>query len=384
MFAGRLFQGYRYGVQKKNQATDFSPPRIRRRAKNAVLLSLFAGATVTVSACTSSTPEGMAPWSFPTDTGTIARAVIGVPSDAALPDGFLDELSDATSLALTQVAVDLGPGGTEVGASSDDGVKRDSAAAVADVDVLMGFDAEWFDPALGSGGADTVELIDLSSITYGNDNACVLVDSSWFSANDWALPTKVSELPDSALEKIVAGSDPRVSPYALAVLPEWNGLWSGWHAQVGEHAQSGGEVPDGGGAVDRDVAGDVGPKSGDEEGGEGVAPGKIGSALEPIRNPNNLGTDTRYRVLADTCVERKVALIDLSVLRGHNDDDAAYVILADYLSGSTGAELLAKYGVSIQVGTDAAQSEEVSLEARPAFAVTELVDALRQWEKTFS
>lgn len=389
MLAGRSFQGYRYGVQKKNQAKDSPLIRMSRRGRNAFLLSLLAAATVVGTACTSSAPEGVAPWSFPTGTGSVARAVIGVPVDAALPEGFMDELSDATALTLTQVAVDLGPGGTEVETATEDEPDEVQLASVEAVDVLMGYDPDWFAPALAgttNAEGDVLDLVDLSSVTYGTDNACVLADASWFSANNLPLPAKVSELPTGALEQVVATSDPRISPYALAALPEWDDLWGTWQkARSEETAQSGGEESEEDGGGKASAAGAVGPQSGEEDGGEGVAPGKVGSALEPIRNPNNLGTDTRYRVLSDTCVERKSALIDLSVLHGRDQDDAAYVILADYLAGSAGAELLAKYGVAAPAQAGAVQSDEPPApEVRAAYSVQERVAALRQWEKTFA
>lgn len=309
-----------------------------------------------LTACTSSAPEGAAVWSAPSEGDTsVAKAVIGVPGAVALPKGFLDELAIATTLTLTQVSVDLAPGGV---------IPEAAETSIEDIDVLMGFGFTWLDPTLAdSPKVDTVDLVDLSFITYGNDDACILVDASWFSANNMALPETAVDLPAGALEMIVASANPTVSPYALALLPQWDGLWQTW-AQTAQSADA--------------------PQSSD--GGEVGLVGMVGSALEPIRNLNNLGTDTRYRVLEDTCVEREVALVDLSARPGQARDDAAYVVLADFLGGEAGAELLAKYGVAYRPGAALDGQSEPGLklsDAKPAFPIKEVPAALNQWEKTF-
>lgn len=314
------------------------------------LLSLVSGV-----GCTSSASPDAPVWSAPRPgEASVATAVIGVPREEMLPQGFLDELADATSLTITQVGVDLSPGGVPA---------LDTETTLDDVDVLMGFDPNWFDQSLlSSTGAHRVDLVDLSFTTYGTDDACVLVDASWFSANNLALPKTLGQLPEGALETIVGSSDPRVSPYALAALPQWDGLWGTWG---------------------------LAPQSGLSQSGERRelgAVGKVGSALEPIRNPNNLGTDTRYRVLTDTCVEREVVLVDMSARPERERDDAAYVVLADFLVGNAGAKMLAEYGVAYPFGVeDGGQSERglTRLEAKPPFSSKETAAALKMWEKTF-
>lgn len=351
------FQGYRYVVQKKTSVTTFVPMtgrKVGRHRGAAVVLAglLSLGALV---GCTSSAPEGAPVWSAPSSGDTsVAKAVIGVPQEGLLPQAFLDDLAKATSLTITQVSVDLQPGGV---------VAEDAETTISEVDVLMGFDLNWFDPSLAeSAKADSVDLVDLSFASYGIDDACVLVDASWFSANNIGLPKTVEDLPGGALEMIVASSNPQVNPYALAALPEWDGWWGTW----GQDAQSGL------------------PQSGETP--EVAVVGKVGSALEPIRNPNNLGTDTRYRVLGGTCVEREVVLVDLSARPEQKHDDAAYVVLADFLGGNAGAEMLAQYGIAYPPGVEAGgQSEQglTRLEAKAPFSVKETAAALKLWEKTF-
>lgn len=268
--------------------------------------------------------------------------VVGVPEGVRYQQAFFDQVAAQTGLEITQVAV------------NDEG----AAISLADVDLVLGVTDEWVDANRDELASEAPDA-DVAVVKYGEDDACLLVDSSWYSANNIALPKKLSEVAQPQLESAVADSDPLLSPYALAALPQWQAIMEAWAEATPQSGDLVAEHSGGGGAV-------------------------VGSALEPRRNPNNLGTDTRYRVLSDTCVQMEAAALILST--GEDVAEAPAQVLVDFLTSDLGQELVAKYAVAIpaEVAAGGEYGDWKRATGHDPFTSEQVVHALELWESLFA
>ncbi len=324
--------------------TSETSTRSARRADylRPVRVTVAVGAAaILLASCTSSVPtEPGVTWGGLAQSGETSELVtVAVPEGSMLPLDGLEALSKELSIGFRQVVLDppaVAEGGLE--------------GVLEDVDVLMGVDELWLDT---SGVQEALHLTggDLKAVSYGSDSACVLVDRSWFSANNLAIPSELAAVDPKQLEGIVAASNPMASPYALALLPMWKDHWKSWGETQGaaQETQSGAEP--------------VTP----------VVAGIIGSVLEPLRHPNNLGTDTRYQALSDTCVQRQVSMLAVST----NPERSVLVgELADLLTSARGQEIVADYALAFPLGED--------IEAQDTFPVEDITAGLKSWTKLFA
>ncbi|WP_099332365.1 hypothetical protein [Actinomyces minihominis] len=310
----------------------------RRPVRAAVAVG---AAAILLASCTSSIPaEPGLTWGGSAQSGETTELVtVAVPEGSMLPLDGLEALSKELSFGFRQVVLDppaVAEGGLE--------------GVLEDVDALLGVDETWLNT---SGVQEALDLTDgeMKTVPYGSDSACVLVDRSWFSANNLAIPSELAAVKPKELEGIVATFNPMGSPYALALLPLWKDHWKSWQASR-EEAE--------------------GTQSGTETASPVVA-GMIGSVLEPLRHPNNLGTDTRYRVLADTCVQRQASLLAVTA----NPERSALVSeLADLLTSARGQAIVADYALAFPLGED--------VEAQEPFPVEEVIAGLKKWTELFA
>lgn len=142
---------------------------------------------------------------------------------------------------------------------------------------------------------DPVEIgEDVSGVEIGRDATCVLVNQSWFLVNKLALPGSSSE-----------------------IKPEW--------LFVPEDLEE--EWPNGTGGED--------------------APARIDSALLPWRTVNNLGTESQWVVLEDTCIPHTVKV-----------SGKAPESFINFLQTPAGQDVLARAGIAFPLEGEG--PEEVS------------------------
>lgn len=338
-----------------------------KRGLETVALSAMATAAL-IAGCTSSGPS-------PADANWVGAAggahddtlVIAVPPGAAFPTTALEALAGAAGISLQEVTL----------ASEGDG--RLSPAALQGVDILLGVDPQWLavsglfgesSEAIES-GQSRGELHALSdegagdessgifATTYGFDDACVLVNRLWFSANDLPLPKDLASLNEDQIRSIVGASNPHLSPYALAALPMWDDQWEGW--KPGPVLES--------------------PR---------VLPGRVGSVLEPERAGGLSVPNSRYRVLPQSCVKRETAAV---VITEREQRAQTAQDLVDFLLTDAGQQVVSENFLAIPLKPDLMQSADadevpevlgIHAEARSPYLGAQLRDALSQWDRLFS
>lgn len=146
---------------------------------------------------------------------------------------------------------------------------------------------------------DPVEIgQNVSGVEIGRDATCVLVNQSWFLVNKLPLPSTSAE-----------------------VKPEWLYVPDGLE----------GQWPSGTGGED--------------------APARIDSALLPWRTVNNLGTESQWVVLEDTCLPHTVKV--------SGDAPESFI---NFLQSRSGQDVLARAGIAFPLEGDgpAAVSKIVS------------------------
>ena len=322
---------------------------------------LLGVSSVALGACTASLPTNVAlAWGGSAQSGKPTEILtIAVPEGEEWPLAALEALSGTSGLGYRQVVVN---------ASLLDEVVDGSP--LESVDVLVGSDPLWLEVSgvadvLGAGEVRAADDVDL--VTYGQDAACVLVNRSWFSANNVAMPDNLESLSVEQKERVAAVSDPLTSPSALALLPLWVGDWEVFEGPAGsadEASQSGAQ------------SGQIGPNE-----GAATSPGVVGSALEPLRHPNNLGTDTQFKVLPDTCVGREVG----AVMVTREPERAGHVEgFLDLLLSPQGQRIIAEHALAYPLDTSIAVQGAVPwTDVAPAYAPEQVLEGLRKWSDTF-
>lgn len=324
-----------------------------------------------LSGCTSSGPgpsEGT--WASLPGVAGDRPLVVAFPDGSAVPPDGLEALAEATGLTLQ--VLDLQPAGND---------RELSPASLLGVDVLLGVDPLWLEVSgLYGGGAESdepqegiasqsgsllssgaslgVDSPGVETRTYGFDDACVLVNRLWFSANDLAVPKDLADLSEDEVRAVVAVSNPYLSPYALAMLPTWDTRWGTWE----------------GGAVLAQPE---------------ILPGRIGSQLEAERGGGPVSPESQYRVLPRTCVQRDVAAV---IVTKQQQRAQRAQELVDFLVTEPGQQLIAEHFLAVPLTPTAAgqvpqeddDSSALHSQAHQPYSVTQVQAALADWDRLFS
>lgn len=335
------------------------------RSSAVVVVALVATASLT--ACSVSRPPAGAVTDLPAWEGPVSalpveetQLIVGAAPEQVLPESFLTEVELATGLVILQETVGEGDSATEV-------------------DVLMGVTVQDGGSVAGSAAArNGLE----KTVPYGFDDACLLLDTSYYSANRLPMPKTMKDITDRELLDVFLAYDPRDSFYAEAILPITKDRWDSWAKtnEVRSAQQSGGpqsaDPRSGGQQTETSQSDSLPPKPQQPT----SLIGRPGPALEPVRNTNNLGTDVRFRVLAGTCVEREVGL------QAAEEPSFAASVFLDYLLSKKGQEALLRHGVAFPLSSLTAGKEtQAAAFERPSDLLTfdkkQMTDATRKWQQ---
>ena len=332
----------------------------RRSWTRAAATLLLGGSVATLSACTASLPTNVAlTWGGCAQSGGSTEVVtIAVPKGEEWPVASLEALSGVSGVGYRQVVVDA-TRLDEVG----------GGAPLTSVDVLVGSDPLWLESS-GVKGVLTADSMQIEggvdSVRYGHDASCLLANRTWFSANNVAMPSQLSDLTAEQQYSVAAISDPFASPSALALLPLWSVDWEVFEgfSTGSAGAQSGAQS----GANEEAASADT-------------APGIVGSALVPLRHPNNLATDTQFKVLPDSCVRREVSAVPVATAA---DRVALAKEFVDLLTSPQGQQILAEHAVAYPLDPSIALTGAVSwADIQPAYPDAEILTGLKEWVETF-
>lgn len=332
----------------------------RRSWKRAVATLLLGSSVVALSACTASLPTNVAlTWGGSAQSGEVAEVVtIAVPQGEEWSLAGLEALSGVSGVAYRQVVVDA----TLLG-------EVEGGAPLALVDVLVGSDPLWLESSGVKGvlTADSVQIEGgVDSVLYGHDAACVLANRTWFSANNITMPSQLSDLTAKEKYSVAATADPLTSPSALALLPRWAADWEAFEGfSTGSAAQQSGAQS---GANEEAATGSS-------------AAGIAGSVLVPLRHPNNLGTDTQFKVLPDSCVRREVSAVTVATAA---DRVALAEDFIDLLTSPQGQRILAEHALAYPLDTSITLTGAVSwADIQPAYPDEKILTGLKEWVETF-
>lgn len=335
--------------------------------RNSAVVVVALVATASLTACSVSRQSAGAVTDLPAWQGPASalpfeetHLTLGAIPEQVLPEGFLTEVELATGLEILQETVD----------------DTDSAT---EIDVLMGVTvADGTGAAEGAAAGTGLE----KTVPYGFDDACLLLDTSYYSANRLPVPKTIKDVTDGELLDVFLAYDPQDSFYAEAIFPITKDRWDSW--AKGKEAAGGQQS----GATQS-----ADPRSGGQQTeanqSDSVLPnpdrptsliGRPGPALEPVRNANNLGTDVRFRVLTGTCVEREVGL------QVAEEPSSATNAFLDYLLSEKGQEALLQHGIAFPLSSQTAgeESKEAAFE-RPSDLLTfdkkQMRDATKKWQQ---
>lgn len=323
---------------------------VGRHRHPALAANLAALVSFGMVGCTPSGPgPGDANWVGVAGTEGEAAVVIGVPAGTELPLSALEDLAEGAGVTIEEVTLAPPASGSAL-----------TQEAIENVDLLLAVDPLWMeasgldllDSARQGPDADTQ-----SSVVYGTERACVLLNRTWFSANNLAFPADISSLDEEQLRAIVAGANPRFSPQALALLPAWSNEFKTW-------------TP--------------GPLSAPAQ----ILPGTIGRSL-PSSGENVEGGSGRYQALDSPCVQREVYAV---IVATRSDRANVAQRLADFLLTENGQETLTNHGIILPLSEEdgGAQSggmeEAVDADGAPTenYTPSQVWEALAAWDRLFS
>lgn len=355
-------------------------------------MTVFAGAilagAVALGGCTSSVPsDPNATWGDLWDPSDHRITVtLGLDVGATAPRGFVEAVEEQTDVQL-QVVPTGGSTGLAEGADAQSGkdARQSDESAQSARESSQNTEPEETDLFIGlfpEGGVPS------DATLLGDEDVCILVDTSWYSANNKTPPKESKSLTDENLMAILKASDPNVEQAAAANMPVWKTKLKQQKeaeaaAQLNADAPDT-ESPEAGSSEDGASQGETAQSADEKDSFIDIAalpypaPGKIGSSLEAVRSQNNVGTSVRYQVVQGTCAKASTYLVVAP-----NAGEAAEG-LAAFFTSEDGKALLASYFLTYVEGAPA-QKGDAPRRAKDAkaFPPAEVEEALTAWNEVF-